>query len=427
MKIRLNNKPAGVVLLVALLVIVVSGIVLASYLKLMQSENKSVARSQIWNKCVPIMEAGVEEAFAQIHACNNSTNLSSNGWTYTLVGTNYYYQKTRNISTNGSYCVISITPTQPPIIYSTAYVPIPDTSTNYITRKVRVNTTNYFISPGLLARGTISMSGGAIVDSYNSTVGPYTSSPHGTNALVVTDSTAPGAISLLKGGTIYGLAETGPGGNITCTGGASVGPNGSTGCTSGWTNNTANIQINDAPMPATNVGIWSSSTVSGTMPSTGSTNYTYLLNNANYIISTNVAMGGGNTRMGVMGNVQLYVPAGLSTANSAYIYIAANSSLTIYVGGSFNIAGAGIANGASSTSALTIYGLNNCTDVTIGNSGQFYGYINAPYAAVNLSGDSDLYGAFIGSSITVGGSAKVHYDQALGATNGTYALGWNEL
>src|ERR1700758_3650251 len=105
MKINLNQKPEGVVLIAALFIIVAAGIVLASYLTLMQTETKTVARSQVWNQCVPVMEAGVEEAFAQIHFCNNTTNLSSNSWT---LGTNGYYQKTRVVGTDGSYCKISI-------------------------------------------------------------------------------------------------------------------------------------------------------------------------------------------------------------------------------------------------------------------------------------------------------------------------------
>jgi hypothetical protein len=424
MNVRLNKGRSGIVLIVAMCLIVAVGIVLASYVTLMESESASVSRSQNWNQCVPVMEAGVEEAFAQIHFCNNTTNLSSNSWT---LETNHYYQKTRTVGTDGSYCVIQISATTPPVIYSTAYVPLGAYNAGYITREVRVTTTNQSAgSGGLVAKGAITMTGNARLDSYNSAVAPYNPASPGTNAIALTDSTAAGAISLAGSSKIYGMAVTGPGGTITWGGTSSVGgtawnAGGTGGVQSGWSANDANVQINDNPAPSGGTG-WPAP-LAGKV---NGTNYTYVASSGNYYESSAFALTGIQT-MAVSGPVTFYVAAGFSTANSAYIYIAPGSSLTVYSGGTVSISGAGIVNGPGSTSALTIYGLTNCTSISYLNSGVFVGSVNAPEAALTISGAGGAFGAFIGNTITIGNSGAVHYDQSLGASAGTIASSWNEL
>ena len=77
----------GSVLVITLTIVVLSAIVLASYLTLVQYQTASVARSQSWNTIIPVSEAGVEEAMAEINRNTPlvvSTNFSpSAAWTWT--------------------------------------------------------------------------------------------------------------------------------------------------------------------------------------------------------------------------------------------------------------------------------------------------------------------------------------------------------
>src|SRR6185503_2211550 len=112
----------------------------------------AVMRSLAWNGTVPVLEAGVEEALTQIHY-TGITNLSANGWTYTIGGV---YRKERPLGGGRSYTVV-IQPVDPPVIESIGYVPVPLTpssrlgmilgglitpsqSSDYVNRQVRVNT-----------------------------------------------------------------------------------------------------------------------------------------------------------------------------------------------------------------------------------------------------------------------------------------------
>src|SRR2546427_5193346 len=100
MRLRANRpKTQGTVLLVTLMTAWVIGISLVSYLTLVANQNRSTFHSLTWNTCVPVMEAGIEEALTQLHY-NSITNLLSNRWTFGIDG---LYHKRRYIGANGSY------------------------------------------------------------------------------------------------------------------------------------------------------------------------------------------------------------------------------------------------------------------------------------------------------------------------------------
>ena len=80
------------------------GIVLASYLTMVQQQNASVFRSQTWNSGMSVTEAGIEDALAQLNSDEGlSGALASNGWTDASGG---IYQVSRTIS--GGYYNVSI-------------------------------------------------------------------------------------------------------------------------------------------------------------------------------------------------------------------------------------------------------------------------------------------------------------------------------
>src|SRR5437867_296126 len=69
-------------LIMSLFVTAIIGLILASYLALIQTQNVSVARSQAWNAAMPVAEGGVEEALAQLNpgVGGGPLNLAANGW-----------------------------------------------------------------------------------------------------------------------------------------------------------------------------------------------------------------------------------------------------------------------------------------------------------------------------------------------------------
>src|SRR4029078_7653955 len=78
MKFRLSREHGGT-LLITLSLSIVLGTALASYLKLVEYQNKAVVRSQYWNAAMPMAEAGIDEALTHLNV-RGDADLASNGW-----------------------------------------------------------------------------------------------------------------------------------------------------------------------------------------------------------------------------------------------------------------------------------------------------------------------------------------------------------
>src|SRR5205823_697744 len=128
----------------------------------------------------------------------------------------------------------------------------------------QVNMTNnpLAFTKAIAAKGTITMSGGSVVDSFNSsntnysTGGMYDPAKRRANGSVVTDSTATGAHPAINVGTAhnYGTADTGPGGAVTPSSSGTVGDldwsTNHTGIEAGYTNDDMNVTFPDQVAPS---------------------------------------------------------------------------------------------------------------------------------------------------------------------------------
>src|ERR1019366_6525772 len=105
MKFPSKKREEGSVLVTTLIVCVVIGTLLASYLTLMSTRYKLTVRSKCWNAAMPVLEAGLEEALTHLHAEPGSP--SANGWTAGTVGGQPVYTKQRSFA-DGSYFYVTI-------------------------------------------------------------------------------------------------------------------------------------------------------------------------------------------------------------------------------------------------------------------------------------------------------------------------------
>lgn len=94
----------------------------------------------------------------------------------------------------------------------------------------------------------------------------------------------------------------------------------------------------------------------------------------------------------------------------------------IYVTGDFDVSGGGFVNSSGKPADLMVYahpyamaGSNpQGSHVKIRGGSQASMALYAPGAKVTAHGNDDLYGAFIGNTVTVAGNSRFHYDKALG-------------
>jgi Tfp pilus assembly protein PilX len=413
----------GSALMIALNAAAVMGIVLMSYLSLTNAQNQSVARSQSWNSVIPVAEAGIEEALAQLYY--SSTNLAANGWTSNA---NNVFTRSRTIG-DGRY-VAMISNASPPVIFSTGFSKAPLTG-SLISRTIKVNTRKGSpFAQGLVAKGRILFSGGGSLDSFDSsdpsysTGGQYDPAKRKSGGKLVTNSRLADAIHV-DTAHIYGAAFAGPGGTTTVNSGA-VGDlawNASnSGVQAGCFADNANVSFPDVEEPFTSLYFIPAS---GTV---GSTNYTYVVLPGNNKLTGNINIGGGKSMIVTGGDAVLYVDGTFTVGGSGFLYIAPGASLKLYLNGTGTISGTGIVNATQQANNLAIYGLNTCATLTYSGSSTFVGTVYAPYAAFTFSGSSGACGAFTANTATISGGAAIHCDEGLGKDGGLYVVtSWNEI
>jgi len=231
MKVRLTSSQRGHTVILTLVVCLVLGVVLLGIIKLANTEGQMTGRSQNWNNAMPIVEAGIEEAFSQLKY--SPTNRDQNGWTFDAA--NNYYTRTRPFQ-DGFYRV-TISTNWNPVIFSYASVRAPGQKDYSIYRTVRVRATNQpMFTAALEAPISVELKGnGTHIDSYDS-LDPLHSGPGGTydknkakDGGDVIVYGGPGALNI-GNGDINGKVKLGP--DTTY----SVGANGSVGSTT-WNQN----------------------------------------------------------------------------------------------------------------------------------------------------------------------------------------------
>jgi hypothetical protein len=231
---------------------------------------------------------------------------------------------------------------------------------------------------------------------------------------------------------VYGHVETAPDNTVipgTSAWGEKAWVNGNNqGVEPGWWKNDLNVAIPDAPGPP------SGTTLAPMQDSyvIGGTNYAYHLPSGNYKQTGNFSLGDGQYML-VSGNVSFWCTGDFAVSGSGYIYIAPGASLTCYIGGNATISGGGTVNGTGYATNCAYYGQTTCSTFTLSGRSEYIGVINAPQAALTLSGDSAgqiFAGAIIASSVNVSGSYLFHYDESLGGgapSAGYYVTFWQEV
>ena len=431
MRIRTGFKRAseGSVLMVTVFLGVVIGFVLISTLSLVNSQNQSVVRSQAWNACIPVIEAGVEEAMAHLNN-KNEVSYAVNGW----VQNGETYSRFRALDDSFYTVKIILTNLVRPVIVCTGYVRAPLLFANpglaaagvdisgvqYIPRAVEVVARRepYFVK-AMVAKQRINMNGNNIeTDSFDSSdpnhstpLGLYDPAKAKDNGDV---STTSGGANIIGVGNanIKGRLRTGAGGTVSLGANGVVGSlawhaAGSKGIEPGWSTDDMNVYFPPVGVPFTGGAF---APVSGVV--TGYT-YKYLLTGGNYEMSSLTL--GSKERMAISNSTVLYVKGDVDITGG--IDILPGGSLQLYVGGNnASLGGVGVNNAGQATNFVYM-GLPSNNSLTLPSNGDFTGAIYAPDTDLKLNGGGattlHFSGACVTRNIAVSGHYKFHYDEAL--------------
>jgi hypothetical protein len=410
----------GMVLITTLVIACLVGIVVGAVLIVAQQQNSFSARSRTWSSEIPIAEAGIEEAMAHLNTM--PSDLESNGWTKV----SGKYVKTRTLG--DGYFYASISPATLPTITSVGYGRIPG-QTNYTQRTVVV-TTSRANAGGfqVAAKGVIKMSGGAFIDSFDSSItnsssnGVYTSSRRLDTAMVGSLSSAKPAIDS-SGLGIYGSVATGVGGTVNATVGDGTWVGTKTGVQTGHASDDFNMAIPNVTVPFNPAAVSS-------IPAVNEMDQ-FVFPTGDYATGTGGKLtvpGGGAAIITGPGLVRIFVDSDFTISGSGYLKIMEGAQLELYLDGKGTISGGGVMNDSLKAVNCAIYGTTNCTVMTYSGSAAFIGQVYTPQAAFTFSGSAGASGSFVANTISLSGSAGVHTDQALSRPTGLYEVGsWSEL
>lgn len=456
------SSQRGSVLLVALLLAIIIGISLVSYIKVSNNSLKLAQRSFYYNSSMNYAEIGLEEAIACFNQIDNVAT-PADAWTaWTTNTTPYnattspttpYAVKTFSGFSAGPNTTAAIKvyvhfhtadPGTTPVIVAKSTITQADGSpaiSKFIEVTLRKRS---LFANGLVARENITWVGQPSADSWDSdpendgTHVPYDTSLRTANAVVGSIS---GSIGL-GGGEVWGYAKTGEFGSIT---GGSVHP-------LGTTTNDPTRRTNDfnatfpnpiTPAPATFYTMSSNINSSTTLPRGGDAPITVAGVPTYYYVfdsGTQITLSGSDRLSIAAGkNVVIIMNAhsgaeAIKTTGSAGIDVNLAASLNIYTNGDIKIAGNGMANDNNNAASMIVWGTNSSSQtIDISGNGQLTGCVYAPNAILDLNGggtDGLMCGSAIAKTITMNGNTKFHYDDALGrlTTGNPYGISkWREL
>ena len=125
--------------------------------------------------------------------------------------------------------------------------------------------------------------------------------------------------------------------------------------------------------------------------------------------------------------VEIWVTGKFTTTGTSYVLLQPGVHATYHIEGDITLTGASF-NNQSNLAANNI--INAVTPaagtprkVTVSGNGTFIGAINAPGSDFAILGNSAFFGALIGKTMNLVGTAEIHYDEALKKFSGSGATG----
>jgi hypothetical protein len=365
-----------------------------SMLSVSRAGAKSLDQSTDYSKAKLLSSSGVEHAIACINSNSNwRTTYSGQTVTQSLGGGTFSWYLTDE--TDG---VLTDDPSEPFAIISTGTV-----GQSTYTQRVHMTVPSTGTTVGVVVSSTVTETGSAFIDSYDSSLGVYGGSNVGSNATVQTNSTASGAVSLAWSTYIKGSVQVGSGGNPASVVSQASGHN-VTGVVSAMPQ-AATMPTLTAP---TNLGASTGDLTYGgsTVANVGTSKH---VNNFSV---------GNSAVMNVTAPVTILAEGTVTFSGSGVVNIQPGASLTIYSKGAVSFTGSAVISlNAQKLSTFKVYNLGTGTVTISGSASVYQGVIVSPNGPVQITGSGQMGGAILTKQLTLTGSASFHEDRHI--TNGS--------
>lgn len=424
MKLRPAKSSHGGVLAGMLVMIALTLGVLVSVLTMLESQSRQSARSQAWNFCLPLAEAGLEEAMAHLND-SRGINLATNGWTLVAARGGYVKQLTL---APGKYEVV-ISTNDPPVITSVASIQLRADGAA-VSRRVSLTTRKRSGLPGIVSATLATIKDFARADSYRSspTAPAYSVMAARDQTFIANKSTAANTMEINGNARIYGKVACGGNAGLKLVAPAAVGdklwvdnPSNGGWCKPGHFSSGFNMVLTNVVLPFAGGAALTNGTVAGV-------SYAFVLGTGNYRRSGTLTLDGGK-RMLVTGKARLYVTDTFDIKDTAQLLILPGASLELYLGKQFYASGSARINPTGLPDQFTYLGLGSNAEFYMSGLATMNGTFYTPAAKADLSGDAQLSGAGACRDLVMQGNFKFHFDESLGgaAEQPFEITSWTEL
>ncbi len=252
--------------------------------------------------------------------------------------------------------------------------------------------------PGVAFTSTIGMWNSSLIDSYDSSIGPYGGSNIGSNAVLASNVSSMNGIAMDSGVTVRGAVYSGVGSNPDTV----IAPWSSPTITGGKHALTAALTPPDVTEPT------------GMPSSSGSF---HLNQNKVQVISGDHVYSSfslsNNSTVQISGPVRIRVTGSFTMSNHTRIELLPGASLELYVDNSFSMNNNTALNAGGDPSKVTIYVLGNNRSLSLNNSAEAYAKILNPKGGIYLNNSAQVFGSVVGSTLHMSNSAAIHVDTQL--------------
>lgn len=423
---KYTGSKSGSALLITILLASVLAVIVAVAARLITHEFRFSTQSNTWNQAMHSAEAGIEVAMAAFEQEVTSTT-AWDGWTeYSPKVYTVAYQP---LSPSGHHAVdaeFTVTVQRQASIV-TASGRLNETGTGeQLTRTVKITVATNFWNPwvnAMTAVGEIDLTGNIEMDSFNSqdptlsTSNQYDSGKSSSNAVVATICTNEPSIIAGGGGYIDGDFVAGVGGSVDVGGAFTL--NGI--ATNGF----------DQDIPPVKVD-FSTIFTDGAIRGTTTIN---VLGDKIMSVPEIRLVGSKTLTVTGSGHLKIYVDSEtIFSGDSDFVILAdpPGSQLKVDIYANDRVLLNNVANAPGQAAQFTIFGTENCDDVSFTGSDDYVGTIYAPNADVRLEGSGDFMGSIVGNEIHCTGNAGFHYDESLGTNQAWMITGfriasWKEI
>ncbi|MCG3180433.1 MAG: hypothetical protein BIFFINMI_02794 [Phycisphaerae bacterium] len=349
---------------------------------------RSMSASRDWMKAQALANSAAEHAMLQISRHSDWRSLYSGQTVHQSLGDGMFSWRLVD-ETDGS---LNNGDSDPFVILATGTVG----PASYTLRVQMSGSSGNVLVSGMTVATTITLSSGAEVDSYDSSLGDYGGSNAGAEATVRTNSTSDGAVAMGANSTVRGSVQVGPGGNPDDV--LSM-------------HNNSEVTGTITAMPE-EVAMPTVSAPTDLGPSTGDMS---LSSKATQLVTGDLHVGKlslkSKSTLQISGDVTIWAEGDLSIASNACIQVLSGSSLTLYVSGSMSIASNGSTrNDTSDVSNITFIGLGSGA-VSLTSNSTFEGVIIAPNSSITLASNAQIFGAVVARDMSLSSNAEFHEDR----------------